>query len=482
MRLFRIVLVLTACLIIAGIASAQTSKGSEIIENFEYPELTWSVPEVGEDVIRQELENGMILYMMEDHSLPLFRISALIRCGSAYVPMEQMEIPSMVGTIMRSGGTTMIDADSLNFLLESMGASVETWIGEESGGANLSVLSKDIEFGIEIMADVLRNPAFPEDKIDLQKEQIKTSIKRRNDSPGSINYRYFYHTLYGDHPSGRILEWEYVKPITRPDLVAYHEQWFTPDRMMLAVTGDFDPQQVVALIEKHFGNWEAGGDQAPQVPEVQTDPQPGVFLIEKDINQSNILIGHMGITEDNPDRYAVQVMNYILGGGSFTSRMTSKVRSDEGLAYSVGSRYSPGTEVPGLFMAYCQTKSETTHRAIDLMMAEIERIRQDMVSDDELQGAKDSYINRYIFNFTSASEIVMRLMELEFNDRPRDLLQSYIENIRSVTRDDVLRVAQEYLKPEQLTIMVVGKQKDFDQPLDAFGPVSTINVPEPVVD
>jgi predicted Zn-dependent peptidase len=476
---FLLALLLTA---VSFPAMAQQSPGSKIIEGFEYPELKWSVPEVGKEVQREVLDNGIILYLMEDHRLPLLNISARIRCGEAYLPKEKMAIPQITGEVMRSGGTISIDADSLNALLELIGGRLETSIGFENGSASLNVMSKDTELGLRLMADVLRNPAFPEEKIDLSKTQIKSNIKRRNDNPSRILSREYYNLIYGDHPDGRILEWEYVAPITRQDLADYHQAHFAPNNIMLGITGDFDSGEIKTLLNRYFGDWEKKEISLPEIPDVDDTPHPGVYQIYKDVNQASIRFGHLGVSRDNPDRYAVSVMNYILGGGSFTSRMTSKVRSDEGLSYSVGTRYQTSTRDLGVWYAFCQTKLSTTYKAMRLMLDEVERIRDGEVTDEELESAKDSYINRHVFNFTTPSQIVNRLMELEFEERPPDLLKKYIDNIRMVTKEDVLRVANEYLKPENITYVVVGDPEKFEKPLDEFGSINNIEIQPPVLE
>jgi len=481
---YRLTYITSLVLLVVAIVpvSAQRSEGSKIIEQFEYPKLEWSVPEVGEDVRRVELDNGLILYLMEDHRLPLVNATALIRCGEACVPLEKMAIPGITGKVLRTGGTTNINADSLNALLELIGGYLETSVEYDVGTASLSVLSKDTELGVRLLADVLRNPAFPEDKIELEKTSLRTDIIRRNDNAGNILRREFYSIVYGDHPQGRVLEWEYVKPVTRDDLVEFHRDYFAPNNIMIGITGDFNGDAIVGLCKKYFGGWGAKDIDLPTLPPVAETYHPGVFLIRKDINQANLRFGHLGINRDNPDRYAVSIMNYILGGGSFTSRMTTKVRSDEGLAYTVRSVYQMDEPDRGAFYAYCFTKSESAHKAMRLMLDEVERIRQGEVTEEELASAKDSYINSYVFDFTSARQIVRRLMELEFDDRPRDLLKNYIENIRKVTRDDILRAARKYLKPDSLTFVVVGNPDKFDKPFDDFGPITEMELNEPLID
>jgi len=494
MNTLRYLIVLGAVLLLAASAWGQhgrsnapttggpESVGGKLIAAFEYEPIDWQVPQVGRDVERWEMSNGMVVYFKEDHTLPEFRIRARIRCGNMYDPPEHNGISGLVGTVMRSGGTKRLTPDSLNSALEYIAASIETSIGDESGSASLYCLSKDIELGLELFADVLQNPRFDPDKLDVAKEQIRKSIKSRNDQPSRIVAREFDRRLYGDHPWGRVLEWETVKPVGQADLIAYHDRCFVPNGIMLGITGDFDTGKIKGWLDKHFSGWPRGSEASPDAPPVDMAYYPGVYFIEKDVNQTSIRFGHLGIKQDNPDRYAISVMNFILGGGSFNSRMTSRVRSDEGLAYSVGSRYETGDTDYGRFFAYCQTKSSTTLKAMDLMRAEIDRIRSGEVTDDELALAKDSYINRYVFQFTSAGQIVGQLMALEYDDRPRDLLEVYLGHVRAVTKDDVFRVAQDYLHPDKLTYVVVGKKEELDGDLATLGPVTDIELRDPVVD
>lgn len=471
-------------LLLPVLAPAQDmkSEGSQMVEKLDFDEITWDVPKLGVDVAVDTLDNGMVLFMMEDHRLPVLNIRAMIRTGSIYEPAGKRGLADITGTVMRTGGTETLVPDSLNAELEYLAASVETWIGDESGGARLNCMSKDTDRGLTIFADVLMNPAFRQEKIDLEKDQIKESIRRRNDSPGSICSREFFHLLYEDHPYGSILEWETVDAITRDDLVAFHDRYFAPNNVWLGITGDFDMEEMKAKIAEAFAGWKKEEIDFPQVADLEREFNPGVYLIDRELTQSNIRFGKLGVDQYNPDRFAIAVMNYILGGGSFTSRMTTEVRSNMGLAYSVGSSFSTGSKDLGSFYAYCQTKTETTHKAIAEMVRQIELIQDEKVTDDELNGAKDSYINRFVFNFTDPSSIVAQLMNLEYDNMPRDFYENYLDNVRSVTKDDVQRVARKYLDPANMTFLVVGDTENFDSPLDEFGEVNMLELKEPVID
>lgn len=482
----KMICILTVAFLFAGSVFCQTdelgSEGSRILENFKFDKIDLNIPEVGVDVDRIEMDNGLILFLYEDHKVPLIDLRSIIRCGDIFDPAEQDGISGLVGSVMRNGGTKSIDGDSLNMLLEFIGGSLETGIGSESGSASLNVLSKDMELGIELFADLIRNPAFPDDKLDLAKEDIKNSIKRRNDRPGSITSRYYSNILYGEHPYGRILEWESIKNISREDLETYHKKYFVPNNIMIAVAGDFDKNEILSLFKKHLGDWSKSDEPLSLYPKVEVVHHPGVYQIYKNINQANIRLGHLGVKRDNPDRYAINLMNYILGAGSFTSRLTTTVRSDEGLAYSVGSSFGTGGRDYGTFYAYCQTKSSTAHKAIKLMVGEIEKIRQEGVTEIELSEARDATINRFIFRFDNPAEIVNNLMYLEYNGYPLDYYKHYVDYYQNITIQDVNRVAKEYLKPDKLSFIVVGDPETYESPLDEFGKVTNIELSNPALD
>jgi predicted Zn-dependent peptidase len=440
------------------------------------------IPKIGTDVERIVLGNGMIIYLYEDHRLPTFALTTTIRCGSVYDSDDKDGLSQLVGTVMRTGGSRSISGDSLNILLEYAGGSLESRIGDESGTASLSVLSKDMELGLALWADLLRNPAFPADKMELAKVDIRNSIKRRNDDPGSVTNRYFNKLVYGAHPFGRILEWATVKALTPDDLFAYHKQFFVPNNMIVGVSGDFKKEELLARLNALVGDWSKSEALPASPPEVQFALKPGVYEVLKDVNQANIRIGQMGIRRDNPDRYAISLMNYILGGGSFTSRLTSRVRSDEGLAYRAGSSFDIDSRDYGTFAAYCQTKSSTCYKATRIMMEEINKIRNEGATQEELDDARNAAINRFVFNFDTSGRIIQNLISLEYNGFPTDFYDTYAANFSKVTLADIQTVAQKYFNPDQLTLVVVGKPESFDKPLDEFGQITTIELTDPVLD
>jgi len=252
--------------------TSKVSPGSKKLGALKYRDLVWSVPEIGKEVQKHTLPNGITLYLYADHTLPVFNLQATVRTGEIYEPMEKMGAVRLCGMVLRTGGTKTLSPDSLNAELEYMAGSVETSLGTEQGSANLNVLAKDIDRGLELFADVLMSPAFRQDKLDLAKDQIKEQIRRRNDAPQSIVFREFGSRIYGDHPYGRILEWETVKKITRQDLIDWHQAYFAPNNLMLGITGDFDPDRVVEKVKKVFARWEKKSINFASIPKVEPKP------------------------------------------------------------------------------------------------------------------------------------------------------------------------------------------------------------------
>ena len=453
--------------------------GQRHYRELEFPKLRdIAVPEV-EQVT---LENGMRLFLLEDHELPLINLSARIRGGSIYEPPDKVGLAGITGTVMRSGGTTSRNGDQIDEELERIAASVETGIGEDSGFASMSVLKTDVRLGLTILADILRNPAFPEDKIQLAKIQQRSSISRRNDNAGGIARREFSKLIYGSHSVyARHTEYATVESIVRDDLIGFHKRFFHPNNVMLAIWGDFDTQEMIGRVEDAFKGWAKGRLEAAPAAPVDYRFRKTVNLIRKeDINQTNVYMGHIGGIRNDPDYFALSLMNRILGSG-FTSRLFKEVRSRQGLAYSVFGVYTADFDHPGVFFVGCQTKSETTVQAIRAMTEEIRKVTQSRVTDEELEVARQSYLNSFVFNFDSTREIVNRLMTYAYYGYPVDFLQKAKENVEKVSKEDILRVAKRHLHPDRMQILAVGRPQDFDEQLSVLGPVNEIDVtiPEP---
>lgn len=449
----------------------------------KFDPVAFTVPEVERTV----LENGIIVYLLPDRELPLVTISAMIRTGLVYEPSDKVGLAGLTGTVMRTGGTARMTGDEVDEELEFLAANISSSIGEEAGSASLDIQKKDFVRGLAIFADSLRNPAFDPKKVEQAKRQALEAIRRRPDNPGGITAREFRKLLYGaDHPLGRESTLDTVSRITRDDLVAFHRQFYAPNTLMLGITGDFEKPAMMAALREAFGDWPAQPVTSPPIPPVTTfspgDPTTAggaarsVNILRRDITQTHLRMGHLSLRENDPDYVALSLLDDILGGNSFTNRLFRDVRSRQGLAYSVGSRLIPGHAGPGAFVLHGLTKGTTTHQALTSMLQHMERLRQEPVSDEELRHAKDAFLNSFVFSFADASQIVGRLMALDYYGLPKDFLQRFRDTIVGLTKEDLLRVARTHLHPDRVVILAVGKDDTFDRPLTTFGEVRVLTL------
>ncbi|MDY7032598.1 MAG: pitrilysin family protein [Thermodesulfobacteriota bacterium] len=424
---------------------------------------------------RITLNNGMVLYVLEDQELPLFNLSAVIRTGSIYDPTERVGLAQLTGKVMRTGGTKLMEPDEINDQLEYIAGSVEIGIGRESGSASLSVMKKDIDFGLKIFSDILMNPRFDQSKLDLAKKQKIEAIRRRNDNPSDIAFREFRRVLYKGNPRGRISTFESINAITRQDLIEFHDKFFRPGNMLFAVSGDFKKDVIIKKLEQTFQGWRKSPVSITEAPLPEYSLKRSIHYAFKDVSQSTIVLGHLAVSKTDPDYYPFTVLNFILGGGGFNSRLTSEIRSNRGLAYSVGSFYRGDVEY-GVFAAICMTKSSTTYQAISLIEKIITETKENGVTEEELTWAKESIINKFIFTFTSSASVVNQQMWLEYDKLPDDYLQKYQENVSLVTHEDIRRVAKKYLHPDKSLFVIVGNGEAFDKPLSLLGEVTEIEL------
>ncbi len=446
-------------------------------------------PKLGEvklpEVKRYTLANGMKLFLVEDHRLPLVDARALVRTGSRWEPADKAGLAGIFGQVLRTGGTKTKTGDQMDEELEAIAASVESGVGTSSGSVGFSCLKGDEDKVLATFADVLMNPEFRQEKIDLAKTLTRTGISRRNDDVGDIASREFRKVLYGAaSPYARQAEYFTVDPITRADLVAFHQQFYHPNNILLGLWGDFRSEEMKAKIEKVFAGWRPGKLELPPVPQADPPFAGSLNLIHKeDINQTNLRVGHLDGRYDDPDFFALSVMAEILCTGGFSSRITKHIRTQMGLAYAAGGRWGPDFDHRGTFGIRVDTKSETTAKAMEAVLKEIRGMREKEVSDEELRVAKESILNAFVFNFQSVGQIVDRLMTYEYYGYPADFLEKYKENVEKVTKAHVLAVAQKHLQPDKLVILAVGNDKDFDKPLNqiahAGGKVNVIDIAIP---
>ena len=440
--------------------------------SLHYPPMQFRFPKVE----RRQLKNRMIVYLLPDHEIPIVNISALVRTGSIYEPANKVGLAGLTGELMRTGGTKSFSADQLDEELAFHSIDLSTAISREMGKASLSVLSKDLDKGLELFFEVIRNPIFDSEKVELAKQKKIEKIRRKNDSPQAIAFREFRKLLYKGDPRGNEATIEGVQKLNRQDMVLFHERYFHPDNMILGISGDFQQEEMLAKLEKLAVGWDVLPAPIPHEPIPQGPDKKSINLIPKKIPQSIIVLGGFSLPQKHPDYFAFSILNDILGGSGFNSYLTEEIRSDRGLAYSVGSFYS-GYKNYGAFGAYCFTAPSNTYLAISLMNRIIDQVKSGRISPQKLQWAKDSILNQFVFSFSSSHGLVGQLISLEYNELPRDYLDKYRENISKVVIADVQRVARDYLKPDKYILLVLGDEESFDQPLTQFdGSVNIINI------
>ena len=431
------------------------------------------------------LDNGLQVYLMEDHELPLVSGTAWVRTGARYESVEQVGLASIVGEVMRSGGSTSYPAATLNPYLESRAATIETSIGTASGSASFSALTEDVPEVFKRFADVMRQPSFPQDKIDLAINQRMGDIARRNDDPDNIANREFRKLIYGTtSPYARTIEYDTLANISRNDIIAFYKTSFRPDQIMLGINGDFDPVAMRAWVENYFGDWTTPGTQGlPPLDEtVQQQKKGGIFLIDQpQLTQSYVQLGHLGGQLDAPDFAHLSVMNEIING--LGGRLTNEVRSRQGLAYVVYAFWGARYDYPGVFVGGGQTRSESTVPFIQSTLTEIEKLRTTPVTTEELVQAKDAVLNSFVFNFERPSQTLSRVMRYAYYGYPEDFIFQYQQAIADTTAADIQQAAAQHLKPDDIVVLVVGNNASIQPDLGDLKPntvVTSLDVSIPV--
>lgn len=428
---------------------------------------------------RIQFPNGLVVFLQEDHELPLINGIIRIRGGARDEAGDKTGLSSMYAEVWRTGGTKTKTGDQLDDFLESHAARVETSVGDDSTFLSWSALKENFDQVFPVVLDVLENPEFRPDKIELARKQFFSSISRRNDDIDDIAQRESVKLAYGrNNPYARTPEYYTVNAITRQDLLDWHKRTVAPSNMILGVSGDFDSAAMERRLRETLGSLPKG-EPFPVTRIAFHEPKPGIYFIEKDdVNQSEITMVDLGTDRLNPDYYAIEVMNELFGGG-FSSKLVNNVRTIEGLAYAVGGGVGAAFDHPGIVHISVATKSGSTARAIEAVEQQIQLLIKGNVTPTEVKKAKDSILNSFIFAFDSKEKVMNERMAYEFHGYPPDFLERYRAGIEKVTPADVDRVAKKYIHPDRLAILVVGNAKDFDRNLSTFGKVTNIDISIP---
>jgi zinc protease len=407
---------------------------------------------------RSVLGNGMILLTSEQRALPMVSIELLIDAGSRHDLPKQEGLANLTARLL-TYGTQRRTALQISDTLDFIGAGLSAGCAEDLATVSMTVLKKDLVTGLELLAEVLTLSTFPQEEIDRQKQSIIASIKAREENPGDIAQRRFAAALYPQSPYGRPVEGSEasVKGLEQQSLRAFYERYYRANRTILSVVGDVSHQEIARALNEAFRSWPKGEPAtAPVAPSKIGTAE--TIRVNKELTQANIILGHEGVGRENPDYYAIQVMNYILGGGGFSARTLDSIRNERGLAYSVYSYFS-AEKGHGTFELVMQTKNETALEAIRIAKAEIRRMREQLVTVEELSDAKDYLTGSFPLRLDTNRRVANFLAQVEYFQLGLDYPDRYPDFIRKVTREDVQRVAQKYLKPETLITVIVANQK-----------------------
>lgn len=438
-------------------------------KNLKFEPLVFEAPEL-EIVLH---ESGITIYFLEDHELPVVEASALISTGSVLEPPGKDGLASLVGEVMRTGGTVNNSPEEINETLEDMGAVVETSVGTWYGTAYLWSMKDDFEHVMSIFAEILRSPDFQQDKIEIHKERLIEGIRRMYDLPARQAGLAFYELLWGqEHPLGKLTDSLDVRSITREDMLEFHRRHFHPANIKLGISGDITLEEALAVLDKYFGDWQRGEMAELGVPEAAGASGGTYYLIPRDIDQTKVIMGHFAPTITSRDYLPLLLGNRIFGaGGIGTSRLWKEVRSDRGLAYRVRSSFNFGLVAPGSFTISVGTKTSTAIQAIQLVKSELNRLIEEGITEAELRLAKDYYINSYPFDFSRGISIVRRRMLNDYRGLPPEFIYTYPDLISDVTVDEINEAIRRHVHPDSLITVVVGNRNALEPALAEIGEV-----------
>lgn len=434
--------------------------------------------------LRFELANGLRVFIKEDRRLPIIQITANIAGGDLWDPAGKEGLASAAGSLMKRGGTQELDEDALDDRLDFLAANLSSGFGEASGSVSLRCFDKDIEEGLNLLRDVLVTPAFRADRLERWKSEALQAIARRNDSPGGISGREFNRALYGEHPHARLSSPESIAAITREDLVALHRHLVSPKNTILSVSGNFDQAAMLTRLKAVFGSWEGDDVIHAKPPAPTRSKAKGILFIEKASSQGYVSVGHLSVERGHPDADALSVMNAVL-----RRRIFNRVRTDEGLAYSAYSRFSAPSLYPGVIGAGFQSKSASVAFALKLVFEELEKIREEAIPEEELDSVKQGLIDAFPGRFSNANAIVSLFAGQELSGRDLAEITRYTQRIERQTAAGILEAAKRHLRPDDMTIHIVGDKAailagdgQHDAKLTDFGPIIDVELEAPKVE
>lgn len=407
------------------------------------------------------LSNGLVLLISEEHSLPSVTLQLLVEAGSRADPpgLEGLANLTSEGLLL---GTATLTAPQINESIDFIGASLSTSTGKDVATVRLRVLKKDLDKGFRLFFEALTRPSFPEDEIKKEIQRTIGLIKSEEDDPSLVAEKAFEKALFIGNPYGHSVRGtlESLTRATRDEVFRFHKSHYLPNKAILAITGDITPAEVRTRIVPKLGSWRKGA-AFPMPFREDYAKGPTIIRINRSLTQANIIIGSEGTSRSNPDFYALTVMNYILGGGGFNSRLMREIRGKRGLAYSVSSIFG-AHKYPGSFQIELQTKNASAWEAISLAICEMKKMQSDLVTEKEISGAKKYLIGNFPLRIDTQTKLANFLVHAEYYGLGLEYPQKYHSLINAVTREDVIRTARKYLKPDSSTLVIVGNMNEGD--------------------
>lgn len=417
----------------------------------------WRLPE------KMQLDNQVPLYLLTDERVPLVDVTVLLAFGRSAVPPDQSGLVELVAEGLRSGGSLKRRPQQIDEDLDALAANLRVDSGPYSIELHLSLLREDLAAGVALLAELVQQPRFDAERFAIARQQLQENIRRRADQPQGAAQYLLTRQLYGSHPLGQPPTLATLATFDLEQVRAFYQRHAGPAHLWLAVSGAVDAGELLPLVNDAFGHWQAPVTAVP-LPPLPPEAAAESLLVDRPLPQTTVLLAQRGIDKDNPDLYAVQVMNYILGGGGFNSRLMREIRSNRGLVYSVYSAFSVGRRLPGPFVAGCETRNDQVAEAVGLMRQEMERLRTETVTAAELELARESLINAFIFVFADSHQLVRRVMEQDYYGFAPDYLQRYRQRIAAVSAEDVRQVARRYLQPQRQQLILVGAAESLHLP------------------
>ena len=421
-------------------------------DQLTFPSLEMVFPLISE----HQSANGMRIYLKKNDELPLVDLTLMVRGGSIYDPLEKTGLSQWFAQSLETGGTALLTPAQLEEELDRMAAQLSVSSSSYSFQIDLSVHQDDLNRAMELLADLLRRPRFDLERVELARQRLIENVHRQNDRPADIASRYLTGAINPGHPFGVEPTLDTLKGLTAADLVAVHQRYFQPQQIWWGISGAIEENHILTLLAEHFGDWEGSTTGDYTVPVLLESTAPRITVIDRQLSQTTLLMGHRGISKDSPDVHAVRLTNYLLGGGGFNSRLMREIRSNRGLAYSIYSMLQPGRYLPELFIVSGETRNDSAALVVRLVREMIEELIASGVSDAELESAKNSLLNSFIFAFENTHAVVTQKMRLQFYAYPDDYLETYQRQVEALTAEEIVRVARVYLQPDQLHIVLVG--------------------------